>query len=468
MTYDFSAASQALREDPPVPALTYSLDAASYDLGMRIDPATGAFRWTPARGQSGKYSATIMVRDDVSDPSHPLASETIAITVGDVVNLPSGKIGGLVLRRNGDNLELVGASYSKQTYWTAPAQEVFKLTIRGRANAADTLTVDYTNGPLDIENGVVFDAKNGAAADTLVIKGAPGDDAVEIAAGRVVFNGTQYTLRGVENVTVDTGRGNDTVAIAGLGANVTWIDSAGTDLLNFSQAAGSLNLNLDVPSRQRIFAGNSRTLTLRTIVEDVIGTAQADLIKGNKAANRIDGGGGNDTLYGNAGNDVLNGGDGDDWLYGDAGEDTLVGEAGNNVLLGGDGNDVLDAVTGVRTDVVGKNLLIGGKGADTFQGGIGEELLIGGTTNYDNNAKALAAVMRAWATDKTFEQRCSLLEKGSTDPTAGFIQVKPRSKSSTRGTVLDDSARDLLYGRSDPDWFFGFGKDETDRGAADR
>ncbi len=108
MTYGLSAASQALREDPTVPALTYSLDAASYALGMRIDPATGAFRWTPARGQSGRYSATIMVRDDVSDPSHPLASETIAITVGDVVNWPSGRIGGLVLRRNGDNLELVG------------------------------------------------------------------------------------------------------------------------------------------------------------------------------------------------------------------------------------------------------------------------------------------------------------------------------------------------------------------------
>jgi Ca2+-binding RTX toxin-like protein len=200
----------------------------------------------------------------------------------------------------------------------------------------------------------------------------------------------------------------------------------------------------------------------------VIGTSQADLIKGNKAANRIDGGGGNDTLYGNAGNDVLSGGDGDDWLYGEAGEDTLVGEAGNNVLLGGDGNDVLDAVTGVRTDVAGKNVLIGGKGADAFQGGIGEELLIGGTTNYDNNARALAAVMRAWATDKTFEQRCSLLERGFTDPTAGFIQVKQRSKASPKGTVLDDAARDLLYGRSDPDWFFGFGNDETDRGALDR
>ncbi len=203
-------------------------------------------------------------------------------------------------------------------------------------------------------------------------------------------------------------------------------------------------------------------------MENVIGTAQADLIKGNKAANRIDGGGGNDTLYGNAATTCSTAATATTGSTATLAMTCLFGEAGNNVLLGGDGNDVLDAVTGLRTDVVGKNLLIGGKGADVFQGGIGEELLIGGTTNYDNNAKALAAVMRAWATDKTFEQRCSLLEKGFTDPTAGFIQVKQRSKSSPKGTVLDDSARDILYGRSDPDWFFGFGKDETDRGAADR
>ncbi len=74
--------------------------------------------------------------------------------------------------------------------------------------------MDLSNGPLDIENGVVFDAKGGAAADTLVLKGTPGDDTAEISIGRVDFNGTQYILRGVENVTVDTGRGNDTVAIA--------------------------------------------------------------------------------------------------------------------------------------------------------------------------------------------------------------------------------------------------------------
>jgi Ca2+-binding RTX toxin-like protein len=211
---------------------------------------------------------------------------------------------------------------------------------------------------------------------------------------------------------------------------------------------------------QKVFAGNAHTLTLKGTVEAVIGTAQADLIRGNKAANRIEGRDGSDTLYGNAGNDTLYGGPGDDWLYGDAGIDTLYGESGNNVLLGGAGNDVLDVLFGA--EAWGRNLLIGGLGADILDGGPGEEILIGGTTAYDSKAAALTAVMRQWVLDTPFETRRTNLDAGVTDPLAGVIQLKKKDKTNLKGTVLDDKVRDQLFGGGGDDWLFDFAKDETD------
>jgi Ca2+-binding RTX toxin-like protein len=117
---------------------------------------------------------------------------------------------------------------------------------------------------------------------------------------------------------------------------------------------------------------------------------------------------------------------------------------------------------------VGRNLLIGGSGLDTLQGGPGEEILIGGATKYDHRGAALAAVMRQWRSADAFDARCGRLASGFRDSTAGFIQLKRNTRSFAQGTVLNDGARDLLYGSSGYDWFFQFAKDQTDRGFDDR
>src|SRR5207302_2047681 len=77
------------------------------------------------------------------------------------------------------------------------------------------------------------------------------------------------------------------------------------------------------------------------------------------------------------------------WLDGGAGNDYLQGGGGNDVLRGGDGTDVL---TGGK----GSNLLIGGRGLDLLFGN-GQDLLVGGTTAYDADDAALAAVLAEWA-----------------------------------------------------------------------
>jgi Ca2+-binding RTX toxin-like protein len=255
-----------------------------------------------------------------------------------------------------------------------------------------------------------------------------------------------------------------------LGKNVTLIDSGGTDALDFSQAGVGVTIDLNKTGgqAQKVFGpGDPNTLALKGTFENVIGTSEADWIKGNAAANLIYALGGDDTIYGGPGNDTLYGSAGNDWLYGDAGNDTLYGELGNNVLLGGDGNDQLDVELGVGSVLTGRNLLIGGKGLDTLRGGSGEEILVGGTTKYDSKPLALAAIMDEWASDTDFALRQTHLTDGITvpaNPKLGLIQLVKKDKLHPKGTVLDDANVDKLLGGPGDDWFFPFANEVPNDG----
>jgi Ca2+-binding RTX toxin-like protein len=254
--------------------------------------------------------------------------------------------------------------------------------------------------------------------------------------------------------------------VFGLSAKTTVVDRKGIDALDFSQATASVTLNLSKSAgqAQKVFTSSSYTLALKGTVENVIGTDYADLIKGNKAANEIWGRGGNDTLYGGAGNDTLYGGDGDDWLYGDAGNDWLYGESGNNVLMGGAGNDTLDVYVDAAfaADLPARNLLIGGKGKDFLKGGPGEEILIGGATIYDINGQARALIMKEWArADIPFGNRCDNLASGIPDGNRGSILLTAKAQAKKGPTVLDDKARDELFGGPGNDWFFALGREDA-------
>jgi len=82
----------------------------------------------------------------------------------------------------------------------------------------------------------------------------------------------------------------------------------------------------------------------------LVGTNQADLIRGFA---------GNDSLIGRGGDDVLEGRAGVDRLIGGEGRDRLNGGVGNDKLIGGGGNDLL-------IGEVGNDQLKGGSGEDTF------------------------------------------------------------------------------------------------------
>src|SRR5206468_1687109 len=75
-------------------------------------------------------------------------------------------------------------------------------------------------------------------------------------------------------------------------------------------------------------------------------------------------------IFDGNGNDILN----------------VSGSSANNVLVGGGGSDRL--IGGL-----GRDILIGGAGLSTLQAGSGGDILVGGTTSYDGNAAALAALL---------------------------------------------------------------------------
>src|SRR5262249_15500878 len=81
----------------------------------------------------------------------------------------------------------------------------------------------------------------------------------------------------------------------------------------------------------------------------------------------------------------VTGGIGNNLIVGDANVNTLIGGTGRNVLIGGAGGDILDA---------NKSL--------------GDNILIGGTTDWDMNLDALNAIFAEWTrTDLGFADRFS-------------------------------------------------------------
>src|SRR5260370_40332291 len=74
----------------------------------------------------------------------------------------------------------------------------------------------------------------------------------------------------------------------------------------------------------------------------------------------------------------------------------------NNVLVGGGGTDRLIGGQG-------QDILIGGAGQATLQAGSGGDILIGGTTAYDNNAAALAAILAEWGSSDDYATRIARL-----------------------------------------------------------
>jgi Ca2+-binding RTX toxin-like protein len=215
--------------------------------------------------------------------------DTFIWNPGDASDTVQGQAGFDTLRFNGSNIAEkidISANGSRARLSRDVANVTMDLSGIERIQlntlgGADTVTVndltrtDVTQVAIDLGAQPGTPGGDGAA-DTIVINGTNGNDAIT-----VTNNNGVVTISGLaEEVTISNFEANDRIVINGLG---------GDDAITASGLTGML------------FTAN--------------------------------GGDGNDVLVGSPGNDILTGGNGDDVLIGGPGQDVLDGGPGNNVLI---------------------------------------------------------------------------------------------------------------------------------------
>jgi hypothetical protein len=77
--------ASATDADVPANTLTYSL--ATAPTGATIQPATGAFSWTPSSGQTGVHTVTVRVTDNGAPAASATTSFTITVNGGNLADL---------------------------------------------------------------------------------------------------------------------------------------------------------------------------------------------------------------------------------------------------------------------------------------------------------------------------------------------------------------------------------------------
>jgi Ca2+-binding RTX toxin-like protein len=174
-----------------------------------------------------------------------------------------------------------------------------------------------------------------------VISGGAGDDTIDGGAGNDQLDG------GVGNDTLSGGDGNDRI-LAGDGDDIldggkgsdTLSGGLGADSVTYEAADSGATVDLNSNAKN---AGAALGDGLSSI-ENLKGSAYADVFTGNAAANRFEGGAGDDRLYGGAGHDAIYGGSGADWLEGGTGKDTMHGGAGSDTFYFASFNDGADVI----------------------------------------------------------------------------------------------------------------------------
>ena len=286
------------------------------------------------------------------------------------------------------------------------------LSIEGIIGSAfdDTLIGNARNNVLsggagdDLLIGLVGDntLDGGAGSDTVSYEGSRFSVTVDLALSSPQatfsdggFSVARDTLSGIENV-IGSGDGDtlkgDAAAnrLTGGAGYDTLMGRMGDDVLDggslsdtasYADAAAGVTVDLGIAGPQETGEGADTLIS----IENLTGSAFADVLKGDSGTNHLSGGAGDDILVGRGGSfDVLDGGEGIDTasyadaasglnldlrtssalfrienLIGSAFADTLVGSDGANALSGNAGNDVL--IGGL-----GRDALTGGAGADRF------------------------------------------------------------------------------------------------------
>jgi Ca2+-binding RTX toxin-like protein len=252
------------------------------------------------------------------------------------------------------NLALTGAQFIGTGAGLGTDTLIGIENVRGTAYA----DVMFGNAAANVLDG-------GAEADQL--RGGAGNDTLIGGDGNDLLRGE------ADNDSLQGGTGDDTL-FGGAGDD-TLDGGDGVDWADYSTANAGVGATVNLALSGAQFIGTGAGLGTDTLIgiENVRGTAYADVMFGNGSANALDGGAGADQLRGGAGNDTLTGGDGDDVLRGEADNDVLNGGAGNDTLFGGAGDDALDGGDGI--DWADYSTANGGTGATVSLAELGAQFV---------------------------------------------------------------------------------------------
>jgi Ca2+-binding RTX toxin-like protein len=416
--------------------------------------------------------------------------------------------------------------------------------LNGTGNSLDnSMTGNAENNTLKGEAGNDILKFGGTGDDTYEVD-SPGDTVIELEGGGndTVNSFISYTLGDtVENLNL---QGADAIdgsgcrlnnTITGNSANNTLVGLAGedqidggdgTDAVSYANSPNGVVVNLSgdrydnsgggvhssrllstpIPTDpEPTFAialntaqdGYGATDTLRNL-ENIIGSAQDDILIGNALDNFISGGDGNDWLTGNAGSDTLDGGNGMDtvsyrretrtlvidlatgtvtdsagstdilksienvtgsaagdrifgndqanMIFAGAGEDTVSGRGGDDALFGEAGNDTLNGDTG-------NDFLVGGQGSDRLNGGDGKD-----TASYFSSRTGVAASLfdrAGWAGDAAGDQFNAIENLEGSDFNDFLVG------DNGDNILIGLGGNDDLDGRLGNDWLYGDDGNDT-------
>jgi hypothetical protein len=128
------------------------------------------------------------------------------------------------------------------------------------------------------------------------------------------------------------------------------------------------------------------------------------------------------------------------------------GLSGNNVLVvQGDFTGIGITLNGGDS---GRNLMIAGLSSATLNGGNGENILIGGTTQWDYDPVALAAIMAEWTrTDLAYADRVDHLLNGGGLNGAYLLNATTVTGNGAGNTLLGGAGLDLYFGNLNLDYY---------------
>ena len=378
----------------------------------------------------------------------------------------SGNAGDDVLEGGPGADRLTGGAGEDTAYYAqSTAEVVVRLhsgEIRGGDAEGDTfaalVTVEYSDSNGDTQQETVPDIEHlrgSAYADTLAgdsranrLEGGAGDDRLFGGPG----GGDDILLGGPGADALYGGFGDD-VLEGGADAD-TLRGGAGADTASYEQSDAGVEVRL----YSGVVRGGDAEGDVLDGIENLTGSAYADILAGDAGANRLDGGGGVDWLSyaasdagvdvrlrngtgsgGHAEGDVIagfeniEGSDYNDIFGGDGNDNHLSGGAGSDGLWGSSGNDVLE----------------GGMGADRLYGGGGADRVV----YRDSDAAVTINLAEGTGTGGHAE--------GDT-----IAEVENVEGSDHNDVLEGDGGVNLLYGGAGDDDLRGAGGDDVLEGGA--